>query len=97
MNQYYLGKKARRDLREIWKYVAKDQPARADRLIESLFDSFRLIATSPDIGELRSDLRDGLRLLSVGNYVIGHQRVRGGVRIIRVVHGARDLTKVFQR
>jgi toxin ParE1/3/4 len=96
MNQYHLGRKAHRDLREIWKYVARDQRNRADRLIESFIDRFRLIAMNPQIGEARFDLHEGLRLLSAGNYVIGYERVRDGVRIVRVVHGARDLKRVFQ-
>ena len=47
------------------------------------------MAMNPAIGEARSDLRKGLRIMSVGKYVIGFRRVPQGVQIVRVVPGER--------
>ncbi len=95
MNQYFVGRKARRDLRVVWRYVARDQVAHADALIDSLYDRFRSIAMNPEVGQARSDIKKGLRILSVGKYVVGFRRVSGGISIVRVIHGARDWESMF--
>ena len=83
------------DLREIWAFVANDRPSAADSLIDSFYEKFRLMAMNPAIGEARSDLGEGLRILSVGSYVIGFRKFHEGVEIVRVVHGARDFNLLF--
>jgi toxin ParE1/3/4 len=95
MNRYRLSRTATSDLRAIWAYVAKDRPAAADGLIDTLYQKFRLAATNPGIGESREDLSPGLRVFSVGSYVVGFRKVPQGVEIVRVVHGARDQRRLF--
>jgi len=75
--------------------VAKERPASADALIDAFYGKFRLLAMNPAIGEARSELGVGIRVLSVGKYVIGFRRVSQGVQIVRVVHSARDLRSLF--
>ncbi len=95
MSRIRVSKKALADIRRIWTYVAKDRPASADALIESFYKRFRLMAMNPAIGEARPDLRSGLRIMSVGKYVIGFRRIPQGIQIVRVVLGARDLGSQF--
>ena len=83
------------DLRDIWAFIANDRPSAADSLIDSFYEKFRLLGMNPGIGESRSDLREGLRILSVGSYVIGFRRLHQGIEIVRVVHGARDFSRLF--
>jgi plasmid stabilization system protein ParE len=49
----------------------------------------------PELGEKRDDLRSNLRSFSVGNYVIFYFPDAHGVRIVRVIHGARNITALF--
>jgi toxin ParE1/3/4 len=88
---------ARQDLRSIYRFIAVDRqsPEAADRQIEFLFDKFAFLAQNPLMGELRDDLRSGLRLFSAGSYVIFYRPARGGVSITRVVHGRRDWKSIF--
>jgi toxin ParE1/3/4 len=95
MSRIRISKTALADIRRIWTYVAKDRRASADALIDSFYKRFRLMAVNPAIGEARPDLRRGLRIMSVGKYVIGFRRVPQGVQIVRVVPGARDLGSQF--
>ena len=95
MSRICVSKKALADIRRIWAFVAKDRPASADALIDSFYKRFRLAAMNPAIGKARPDLGKGLRILSVGKYVIGFRRVPQGMQIVRVVHGARDLGPQF--
>jgi toxin ParE1/3/4 len=95
MSKLSVSKRAQADIRRIWRIVAQDRPASADALIDSFYSRFRLAAMNPEIGEDRSDIRKGLRILSVGKYVIGFRRGAKGISIVRVVHGARDWASLF--
>jgi toxin ParE1/3/4 len=79
----------------IWDYIGIENhhPAAADRLLDTFCEKSVLLAAHPLIGEQRPDLDDlvpGVRAFAVGNYVIYYQPAAAGVRIVRVLHGARD-------
>ena len=83
------SKPARADLREIWLYVAQDSIEAADRLLDRLDRTIRMLARNPAIGQREDDLREGLRRFVVGNYLVFYEPVPGGIRVVRVLHGAR--------
>ena len=95
MTRYRLTRTARSDIQEIWTYVAKDRPVAADRLIDRIYEKFRTASLHPGTGEARSDLAPGLRVVSVGNYVVIFREIPRGIEVVRVVHGARDLRRLF--
>lgn len=50
------------------------------------------ITLNPFAGQYREDLADllkDIRSFSVGRYVVYHQPIKDGIRIGRVIHGAR--------
>ena len=50
-----------------------------------------MLVAQPEMGELRSEFATGrYRSFSVGNYVIYYSPVPDGIRVARVLHGARD-------
>jgi toxin ParE1/3/4 len=91
MSRYRLFPAARQDIRDICRYIAADNPPAAVRFREGLRARFRLLASQPFMGEARDDLAPGLRMLTAGNYVILYRPMAGGVEIVQVVHGARDI------
>jgi toxin ParE1/3/4 len=92
MAAYSVSRQARRELKELWKYIAEDNSTAADRLLATFEDNFHFLASQPHAGERRPDLGDPeYRVFSVGNYIIFY-RLRGRrVTISHVRHGARDL------
>ncbi|MFN0136092.1 MAG: type II toxin-antitoxin system RelE/ParE family toxin [Phycisphaerae bacterium] len=96
-NRVELSPAADSDLLEIWHYVASDNPTAADRLLESLSAASRQLATMPLSGRVRSDLLPELRSLAVGMYVVYYTPTLFGIRIYRVLHGARDAATEFRR
>lgn len=58
--------------------------------VETLQERCHTLARFPLLGSSREELAPGLRMFSVGNYVIYYRPQIGGVRIERVLHGARD-------
>jgi len=94
-----LAPEAERDLDDIAYYVARETRRFdiAERLIESITRRFYLLASHPRIGRARDDLLAGARSFPVGNYVIVYDVDDEDVRILRVVHGRRDLAALFDR
>jgi toxin ParE1/3/4 len=87
---------ASRDLREIWKFIARDNERAADRVYVKVYDTFRSLGRNPSMGRERGDIRLGLRSFPVGEYLILYRVASPGVRIVRVVHGRRDLARLFR-
>lgn len=86
---------ARSDLAEIWDYIADDNESRADAFVDLIDHKFQELALQPNMGRSRDELTEGLRSFPVGKYVIFYRVMPGGVEIIRVLHGSRDLNAIF--
>ena len=82
---------AEEDLIDIWLYIAHDDIRAADRLLDDIEDKFSLLAGQPRLGPARPDIAPELRYLPVRRYLILYRIVPGGIEIVRVVHGARDV------
>jgi len=93
--QAHVTDLAEADLREIWLYVAQDNPDAADRLVARLHDKCHVLAQSPQIGPLRNELKAGLRTFPVGNYLIFYRPTEDGIEVVRVLSGYRDLDRLF--
>lgn len=100
MSRYRLSRQADADLDDIADYVASERPRAAIRILNTLHDAFRTLATNPEIGTLRDDLLPNLRTFSprhpASNYIIFYyELLGGGIEISDVVHGARDWMTLF--
>ena len=83
------------DLFDIALHIAEDSLAASERFLDSLNDKFQLLASAPEIGRLREELAPGLRSFPVGSYVVFYQPIKGGVEIVRVLHGSRVIPSLF--
>ncbi len=81
---------AEEDLIAIWAYVAADDPDAADRLLDRIDEACAQLAEFPDMATSYEEIRPGLRLFPVRNYLILYRRIESGVEIVRVIHGARQ-------
>ena len=86
---------ARRDLDDIWDYIAADTPTAADDFIDQVVAKCRQYARQPEMGELRSDLFPGVRQFPVGRYIVFYRAQTNGIELIRVLHGARDVDRLL--
>ena len=50
---------------------------------------------SPGIGRPRAELQADLRSFPVGRYVLFYRPIKGGIEVARVLHGMRDLDRIF--
>jgi len=83
------------DLIEIWLYIAQDNPAAADRVLDDIEQCFIMLANIPQMGRYRPDIAPELRYFISGRYLILYRTLNDGVRIVRVIHGAKDLPNFF--
>ena len=86
---------AREDYLEIWLYVARDNPAAADRLIRQFDRQLDGLALAPMIGRNEEEYARGLRSFPVGNYLIFYRPIEGGIELARLLHAARDITPEY--
>ena len=88
---------ARRDLEDIDDYISQESPARARAFIGRLEQACERAARSPSRYPRRDNLAPGLRVVIIGRYLIFFRDLAETniVRIERVLHGARDLPRLF--
>ena len=78
---------ARRQVHEIWHYIALDDSAAADRMVTRLVAAVEKLAHFPHLG--RPGREDSRELVVGGTHFIVVYRVEGEeIRIGTVVHGA---------
>jgi toxin ParE1/3/4 len=86
---------ARQDLIEIGDFIALDNPERARSFVTDIQASIFKVAERPASFPPRDDLHPGLRAAKHGRYLIFFQVQVAEVHVVRVLHGARDLTRIF--
>lgn len=82
---------ARVDLVEIGDFIAQDSPARAQTFVTEIEAKLGDVARGPNRFPLRDELLAGLRSARHGRYLIFFLSADGEVRIVRILHSARDL------
>jgi toxin ParE1/3/4 len=83
------------DLLEIWVGLAANNVSAAERLMDDLDAATQILATQPLIGKARREFGPEIRSFPVRDYVIVYRPIMGGVELVRVVHGARDLERLL--
>jgi toxin ParE1/3/4 len=82
---------AERDIRDILQHIARDNPRAAVNFAGRIEKACQRLARFPRLGTRVDHLGSGIRVFSVGNYLIYYREESGDeLRTIRVVHGARD-------
>jgi toxin ParE1/3/4 len=92
-----VSNQAKDDLIAIWSYIASDNPRAADRMVDVITASYLQLTDSPGVGRDRHELRSGMYSLAVRSYVIFYRFTQSEVRVVRVLHGARNLRAVFRK
>jgi toxin ParE1/3/4 len=86
---------AAQDLEDIYRYIADDNISAAMEHRQRLKRRCTELLDQPRVGRKRDEIKDGLRSVTEGDYVILYRIAKDdAVAIMRVVHGSRDLTRV---
>jgi toxin ParE1/3/4 len=84
------------DLKEIWEYVAENNPSAAEKLVREILQKIRLLAENPQMGKSRDEIFVGLHSFPVKSYLVFYAPVEDGVEVYRVLHGRRDIEELFE-
>ncbi|MBC7634575.1 MAG: type II toxin-antitoxin system RelE/ParE family toxin [Acetobacteraceae bacterium] len=86
--------RAEDDLIEIWLHIAADNPTAADQMLDRLSLAEQHLTHHPALGPARSDIAPEMRMYIVGHYLLLYRQIADGVEIVRVTHGARDISNL---
>src|SRR5689334_2121894 len=98
MKKFVITSQARRDLRAIWNYIAAESSdATANRILAEFYNAIVLLAEWPKMGHARRDVENPrYRFWNVYNYIIAYRTDRTPLTIARVVHGSRNMRRMFK-
>ena len=95
MKEAFITELAEADLAKIWASIARNNPVVADQFIDKLRAQCDQLAATPARGRSRPEFAEGIYSYRVRNYFIFYFVKDGGIEVARVLHGARDLPRVF--
>ena len=82
--------RAETDAVEIWVYIARDNEAAADGMIDQIESRLASLSRMPLSAEAVPYIDPDVRRSSVGNYVIYYRPIDDGIQVLRILHGARQ-------
>ncbi|MDH4482636.1 MAG: type II toxin-antitoxin system RelE/ParE family toxin [Rhodoferax sp.] len=84
--------RAQADLLEAWLYIAEDNLAAADRVLESLEQEAKVLLLQPLMGRARPELGSAVRSWPTSTpYVLFYEVDGTELTVLRVLHHARDI------
>lgn len=93
---------AEADLIELYLTIALDNQPAAERVYEAIKRRSALLSEQPRMGQRRRELAPPARVLVIGEYLILYKTHPDSddlpverIDIVRIVHGRRDLSRVF--
>ena len=86
--------RADEDLIGIWLFVAHENPAAADRVVDGIAQRWAQLARHPNSGVAREEIAPGIRHPVAGRYMVLYRIGEEAVEIVRVPHGRRKLPDV---
>jgi toxin ParE1/3/4 len=95
MSRYVFTIQARLDIKEINKFIARENPQAATRFVDAVEEKCKVLADFPNMGRSFDYLAPSLRGFSVGNYLIFYRPIEDGIEIERVLSGYRDFDALF--
>ena len=87
---------ARKDLLEIARYIARDNPQRARSFVIELRQQCTLLVEQPGLGVAKPDLAADLRQIPYERYLIFFSETDAGILVERVLHSALNLPQQFE-
>ena len=97
MTRYILSSQARLDLQLIWNHIAENSIDAADKVKAEFEDAIEQLVQMPGMGHRRPDVKNRrYRFWSVYSYLIAYFPETKPLQIVRIVHGARNIRKLFR-
>lgn len=93
---YVLSDEADNDLNDIFDYTEQEHGFDQAILYITAFETlFKRLVSNPEIGRQRDEIKPGLYSLTEQQHVVFYRIFKKQIRIIRVLHGRKDIPKTF--
>lgn len=93
---YILSEIADKDLEEIFDYTFDEFGFdQAEKYLLEIEEIFQNLIINPQIGKKRDEIKQGLYSFPKDNHIIFYRISDKHIRIVRVLHGRRDVPKYF--
>jgi toxin ParE1/3/4 len=93
---FELALPADADLEVIFSYTDEEYGLdQAIKYVTELEDVFEQLVENPELGRERNEIKKDLRSFPKGEHVVFYRILTKHIRIVRVLHGSRDLPKQF--
>ena len=96
MANFTVAPSAETDLNEVWRYIADDNEAAAEKFIYQLSGKFQMLAENKELGTRQDNYIVEMRRFPFKNYHIYYFPTAEGVEIYRVLHSRRDIEGLFE-
>jgi len=88
---------AEQDVRDAWNYIAERNSIAADALIDDMSRAEAVLQDNPMVGVLRPDLGRAIRAWPIrSGYTFYYSYDAGSLQVLRILHHARDVRRLFQ-
>src|SRR4051812_33369240 len=94
MLRLQFSDRSRADLTEVWDRIADDSHRQADAVHERIYERCLQLIDQPKIGHRRDEVKRGLRCINSDGYAIFYRITGTIVRISRIIHHARNLSRI---
>ena len=96
MHRLVFTERAQADLLDAWLYIAEDNLAAADKVLDTLAQEAKLLLLQPLMGRARPELGSAVRSWpSATPYVFFYEVDESELTVIRVLHHARDVRPAY--
>lgn len=95
MEELNWTREAEQWLRDIFDYIAVDNPVAAVKVVDGIFEKAQLLREFPEIGYRYPEIQDkSVRILLYGHYRIAYLvKPDGNIDVLGVFHGALDMQR----
>lgn len=94
MGFVHHSQRAKQDLLDIWLWIARDNAVLADAVLDRIEGCAAKLSQYRELGMARPEIGEDARGLVTERWLVLYRLVDGGVQIVRIVDGARDLGRL---
>ena len=93
---YILSEIADKDFEDIFDLTFDEfRFEQAEKYLLDIEEIFQNLIINPQIGKKRDEIKQGLYSFPKDNHIIFYRILDNHIRIVRVLHGSRDIPKYF--